>query len=74
METVIKRKNVVVLTERDLQIVSMLSIGKTAPDIAKKLKMSERTIEGIIVKLRGKYKCKNVVHLVSHFLRNQILP
>ena len=70
MEVFVQRNNAVVISERDAGIAEDYSNGKSMKDIAKELKLSKRSVEAIFNKLRDKFGCKNIVHLVATLLRN----
>lgn len=73
METVITTNSQVIISERDVKIVQLYSDGFKAYQIAKRLKISSRTVEAVLNKLRDKYKAKTVTHLVAVFLRNNLI-
>jgi DNA-binding CsgD family transcriptional regulator len=53
------------LSPRLLEIAKLLTQGERAKEIAKKLKISHRTIEDHIVNLRIKFDAKNIMELVA---------
>jgi DNA-binding CsgD family transcriptional regulator len=73
MDTVILTNNTVLVTEDELKAIKMYSDGKTAAQVASKLKVSVRTIEGKLYLLRREYKAKTTTHLVSIFLRKGLI-
>jgi DNA-binding CsgD family transcriptional regulator len=70
MEVFVQRDNAVVISERDVKIVQDYSHGKSMNDISVGLGLSKRSVEAIFNKLRAKFDCKNVVHLVATLMRN----
>lgn len=75
MDTVIKRNDSVVLDETDLKILKYLARGDTAKDIKgrMRIRISERTIESRIARMKEKYVCRNVTHLIATLLRVGII-
>ena len=75
MDTVIKSKNIVIISDIDVKVVEALSHGKKASEVPKaiKYKVSHRTVEARIEKLKLKYNCRNTAHLVASFLRNGLI-
>lgn len=61
------------VTQEALDIVSGLSIGLRAKDLAERLKISHRTVEAKIDLLRKDYQCLTPAHLVAVFIRNKII-
>lgn len=53
------------VSPRLLEIAKLLIQGERAKEIAKKLKISHRTIEDHIVNLRIKFDAKNIMELVA---------
>ncbi len=70
MEVLVQRNGSVVISERDIDIVDKYSNGKSTKEIAKEYGLSSRSIEAIFNRLRDKFDCKNIVHLVATLLRN----
>lgn len=70
MDVVVKKKNTVVVSERDAKIVYAYSIGKTTKEIAHSYKLSIRTVESVVLKLKRSFDCKSIIHLIATFLRN----
>lgn len=62
----------IIITERDAYIVELFSHGLTFVSIARKLGLSNRTIDGVAARLRKDLKCKNGDQLVAIFLRAKI--
>lgn len=75
MNTVIKSENVVIISDIDVKVVEALSHGKKASEVPKaiKYKVSHRTVEARIEKLKLKYNCRNTAHLVASFLRTGLI-
>jgi DNA-binding CsgD family transcriptional regulator len=70
MEVFVQRTGAIIISERDMKIVQDYSNGKPTKQIAKEHELSSRTIEAIFNKLRDKFDCINIVHLVATLLRN----
>lgn len=70
MEVVVKRKDLVILTERDIKIIESYSLGKSTKAIAREHKISHRTVEFVFQKLKADFKCKSITHLIATFIRN----
>jgi DNA-binding NarL/FixJ family response regulator len=70
MEVVVQRTGSVIISERDVKIVEDYSNGKSIKNIAGDLNLSYRSVEAIFNRLRDKFDCKNIVHLVATLLRN----
>lgn len=51
-------------TEQELQIAKMFATGSSTAQVAKKLKLSDRTIENKILEMRQVTKTKNKTHLI----------
>jgi DNA-binding CsgD family transcriptional regulator len=73
MDAVILKKNTVVISQKEIIIVQMLADGNRTADIAKKLKLSVRTIEANLDSLRNKFDAKTLPQLVAIFLKNQFI-
>jgi DNA-binding NarL/FixJ family response regulator len=61
------------LTERELAVLQMLSIGADIGDIAHALSYSERTVKNIIHTLLSRTGLKNRVHAVSFAIRSGLI-
>lgn len=73
MDTVVRKRGVVVLPMIHVKMILLVSQGHSASQIGRAVNRSPRTVEATILTLRRKYKCKNVTHLVATFLRKKII-
>lgn len=73
MNTVINDENTIVLTKKQVNIVELLSKGGTAATVGKKLKVSPRTVEDVVRRLKTMYNCKTQGHLLCQFIRLGII-
>lgn len=60
-------------TNRDAEVVRLVSLGFTAKQIASQGRVSYRLIENVIDNLKKAHNCKNTAHLVATFIRNKII-
>jgi DNA-binding NarL/FixJ family response regulator len=60
------------LTETDIKVIELICKEYGSPEIAVKLKLSPRTIEGIRFRMLQKIKAKNVVGIVKFAIKNKI--
>ena len=60
------------LTEREMEVLSHLVHGLSAPEIAEKMFLSPRTVEGHRASLISKTNTKNVVDLVIFAIRHNL--
>lgn len=58
---------------KDEQIVSLISIGYTIPEIASAAKINKRTLEARLIRLRDKSGSLNLAHLVANYLRKGLI-
>lgn len=65
--------NPLAVIDRDVEIVRLVSMGYTAQEIADDGDISRRTVEAAIEKLKFKYECVSLAHLVATFLRKKII-
>lgn len=73
MEVLVKRENTIVVAERDVKMVKMLSDGAIMRKIAAELSLSKRTVENLLNNLRDEFNCDTLPHLVATFLRKKII-
>jgi DNA-binding CsgD family transcriptional regulator len=73
MEVVIKDENKVIISERDVEIVRLLSAGVTAKRAAVELGINIRTFESKLGKLKYSFDCNTVAHLVATFIRKKLI-
>lgn len=68
--TITKQQTV---TEGDKELVQMVANDMDRAEIAAKLKLSARTVEAKLDRIRERYNCRNVVSLVMLFKRNNLI-
>lgn len=73
MEVIVQRDSSVIVSERDVKIVECYSNGISKSSIAKDYKLSGRTVEAVLNKLRFQFDCKTVTQLVATFLRKELI-
>ncbi|MBE9583369.1 response regulator transcription factor [Mucilaginibacter sp. JRF] len=61
------------LSERDKTIIKMICLQNTSQEIADKVYLSRRTIEGYRIKLLEKIKVKNLAGLIVFALKHQLI-
>ncbi len=61
------------LTEREKEILQLICEQNTTPEIAKKLFISPRTVDGHRNNLLSKLNCKNIAGLVVFALQNKVV-
>ena len=61
------------LTERELEVLKLICEEKTAPEIAKKIFLSPRSVEGIRQRLIEKVGVRNTAGLVMFAIKNGIV-
>jgi DNA-binding NarL/FixJ family response regulator len=57
------------LTEREIDVLRLVSEGFTVEEIAQKLRYSERTVKNVIHGLMKRLNLRNRVHAVAYALR-----
>jgi len=60
------------LTEKEIKVIELICQECSSPEIAIKLKLSHRTVEGRRYKILQKTKSKNVVGIVKFAVKNRI--
>ncbi len=60
------------LTEKEIKVIELICKEFSSPEIATKLELSPRTVEGIRYKILQKTKSKNVVGIVKFAVKNKI--
>ena len=65
MDIIVRTKNSIEITEKDYQILDGLTNGYRSREIAVKMKISNRTVEAYIDKLREKFNANTQAHLVA---------
>jgi DNA-binding NarL/FixJ family response regulator len=68
-----KTKLILELTKRELEILKLICQQNTTAEIADKLFLSVRTVEGHKNNLLQKTECKNVVSLVIYAIQNEFV-
>lgn len=61
------------LTKREAEILQLICEQQTATEIAKKLFISRRTVEGHRNNLLQKLNCRNIAGLVAYAIQNQLV-
>jgi len=69
----VKIKEKVVLNDREKAIIKMICQQKTAQQIADKIFLSKRTVEGYRTKILEKINAKNIAGVVIYALKNEII-
>lgn len=72
MLVVVQDKEKKIINEQDVYIVRHLAQGKSVGEIATLLRVNKRTLEAQIGKLKDKFECKTLAHLVATFIRNKV--
>lgn len=73
MEVKIANKDLVVISEADLEIMTLYASGKTISQIAKKTKKTNRAVDYLMSVLRGKFRCRTSAQLVAKLMREKII-
>jgi len=58
------------LTTREFSVVASICDGLSKKEVADRLKLTNRTTEGILRRLKARYQCKNTTHLVVTLISN----
>jgi DNA-binding CsgD family transcriptional regulator len=61
------------LTKTEIDIVRKLSNGITVPEMAIEMDKNRRSLETTVDKIKKRYKCKTLAHLVATFIREGII-
>lgn len=61
------------LTERECEVVDLVSQGLSAKEAALYLKIAPCTVERHVENVRLKTRTRNRVHMVAHILRNGLM-
>lgn len=64
-----ERTKVKDLTDREMEVVKLLSLGKTNDEIAKSLDCSPKTVDSHRLNLKKKLGLRNNVEIARHALR-----
>jgi DNA-binding NarL/FixJ family response regulator len=73
MEAVLKKKDVIVVSEDDAKIMRLYADNKGTNEIAKVLELSNRTIEKRVQKLKKQFKVNTLMALVAVFFRQKLI-
>jgi DNA-binding CsgD family transcriptional regulator len=73
MEALVIKEGQRVITQRELDVVEAISLGKRPMDIGVSLDISGRTVESILSRLMKDFECRSSTHLVATFLRKKII-
>lgn len=68
-----KQKPAVVLNEREKEIITLLVEGLTNREIAQKVFLSSRTVEGLRLKIMDKLQVKNIAGVIVYAVKKGIL-
>jgi DNA-binding NarL/FixJ family response regulator len=72
-EVVVLDSRTIVVSNRDVLIVELYSNGVSTVDIAAQLGVSPRTIEAAVARMKIRFNCNSLIHLVSDFLRKGLI-
>lgn len=72
-DVIIKKDGAIMVSEKELRMIELLSKGSGYQDIADAYSLSRRTIEIQITKLRQKFKSATNSQLVATFLRQGLI-
>lgn len=61
------------VTDREKELVSLLTEGRTASRMAIKLNTTESLLSSELATIRAKFDCNNSTQLVALFLRNNLI-
>ena len=61
------------LTKRELEILQLICEQQTASEIAEKLYISRRTVEGHRTRILQKLNCRNVAGMVAYAIQNRLV-
>ena len=73
MGNVISAKDGIFVTDKEIELVQMLSDGHRNKSISEQLAISVRTVEDRLDKLRAKTGCKSLPQLVAKFIRDGVI-
>lgn len=57
------------ITDKQLQVLSLIAEGLRSEEIAQKLENSKKTIDSIRIDMLRKFQVKNAAHLVAYGFR-----
>ena len=61
------------LTEREIEVAQLLADGKTQREVARRLRLTERTLNEYATRLRDKFEAKTTVNAVATALRRGLI-
>jgi DNA-binding NarL/FixJ family response regulator len=67
------KENRIILTKREKEILDLISIGKTAKEVAVVLKISKRTVENTRNKMLDKFDARNTIEMIIKAQKKGIL-
>lgn len=70
MNVILKDKSTILVTQRDIDLLSALSNGNTRTETAQILKIKENTMDMRLRRLRLKLGLKTNYELLAYFFRN----
>jgi DNA-binding CsgD family transcriptional regulator len=73
MEFTVHKNEGTIITQKEVDLVKMLSDGKRASEIAQVFEKSVRTVETNMSTLRAKTNCRTLPQLVALFLRSKLI-
>jgi len=62
------------LTAREAEVIAWIACGKTNPEVAILLSMSERTVRAHLESVRQKLNANTKAHAVALAVRNRLVP
>lgn len=72
-EVIVKKDGAIMVNEKEIRMVELLSQGSGYQDIADAYSLSRRTIEIQVTKLRQKFESATNSQLVATFLRQGLI-
>lgn len=73
MEYIVQSPNKIVFTEDEVRIIREYADGVGVSKIAEGMKMSVRTVEAHMAKIRAKLGVKTTPQVIAAFFRNKII-
>ncbi|WP_079685309.1 response regulator transcription factor [Ohtaekwangia koreensis] len=61
------------ITEKQLQVLRLISEGHSSEEIAKSLGNSKKTIDAIRIEMLNRFQVRNAAHLVAYGFRKKWL-
>jgi DNA-binding CsgD family transcriptional regulator len=72
-KTIVRKEEVVALSERDLKIFQMIADDKSRDEIAEAIGKSVRTVESEIYRILSRVGCNSQEAAIALFLRNKLI-